>query len=305
MQYFNPFLRLGIDPEGFSPETAQLWLKQEKKRLMAEFELQDSSVIDIAGQELDKATILSLFEQLEDPDQLAAHLEVLNHGSLLWFLEESMLEIFYQGDIPLLAAQPLAFRQFIAPYFATQFNKRLFHALRQRDWEEISAMCAHPLPIPQTYHAACYKDSYRYLHGKVQEVAELATSISAGTEPGPAVEAVCDELFLQALNRLPDYFSTVRDKYAIALETLALAVHNSHRRIKLGIFILQQGLKLRLSPETTRRLKHILDQLKEMAPAGGFLENLLGEGEESDRTWTWMMIGGVAASVWLLFKFLR
>ena len=305
MQYFNPFLRLGIDPESFSPETAHLWLKQEKKRLMAEFELQDSSVIDIEGQELDKATVLSLFEQLEEPDQLVAHLEVLDHPSLLCFLEEAMLDLFYQGDTPLLAAQPLAFRQFIAPYFATQFNKRLFHALRQRDWEEIAAMCAHPLVIPQTYHAACYKDSYRFLHGKVEEVEELAAAISAGTEPGPEVEATCDELFLRSLNRLPDYFSTVRDKYAIALETLALAVHNKHRSIKLGIFILQQGLKLKLSQETISRLTHILDQLKQMAPTGSFLENLLGEGEESERTWTWMVIGGVAASAWLLFKFLR
>ncbi|RMG71052.1 MAG: hypothetical protein D6722_07500 [Bacteroidetes bacterium] len=101
---------------------------------------------------------------------------------------------------------------------------------------------------------------------------------------------MCDEWVIGAINQLPAYFQVSRDRYALALEGLAMGVHNTHRRVKLSLFILRQGLKLRLSPEAAGRLQHLLDQLLEMAPAEAILDQLTGSGKSRWSGW-WIAAG--------------
>lgn len=307
MAYLNPFLVLDLSPEQTEgPDVADL-LRREKKRWLAEFELADETEIEIGGQRLDRATLLRLIEELEDPTTRAHHRQVATHPRVLAFLQDASLDLFYEGDITLLAAHSQDFLRFIAPDFAAQFNRRLIHALKQHDEEEIRALCQQPLAIPPAFHAACYQDAYRYLHAHVGEIEQLAQAIEGGQAPDGRVQEYCDELLIEALNALPDYFAGVRDRYGLALESLAIEVHNTHKRVRLGIYILQQGLKLRTSDETRRRLQHILDQLKAMAPVDSLLEsigvNSQGSSRKSNRNVWWTAVG-VGALVFLVIRWL-
>lgn len=299
MKYINPLAILGLSAEKAQDGIDKAFLKREKKRLLAEFELQQATVIEVAGQKLDKATVLELFEMLEDEAQVEHHIRVLRNPGLMNFLEDASLDYFYSGDISMLPANPDSFLEFIAPAFADKYNQRLFHAFRQKDWEEIEIMCTHPLVIPARYHAPAFQDTFRHIHSRIEEIDEITGKISDGLEPDGKVQEIGDEILISSLNRLPDYFSGSRDRYGNALEGLALAVFNTHRRAKLAIFILRQGLKLNASTETKDRLNHVLDQLLKMEPTDSFFDSLLGEKGEDNST-MWWVAAGIGAAVVVL-----
>lgn len=300
MRYLNPFALLNVPSSG-DEVALTTWLRQEKKRLLAEYELHDSPVVTLGGQALDRSSLLALFAQLEDPQRRQWHQEVLARPALADFLTTASLDLYYQGGVAALADMPADFQSFMAPYFADAFNQRLYHAYRQRDAEEIGVMSGPALPLPLTHHAACYRDTFRELHRQTQEVEALAQQIGAGTPPGGSLQEVCDEWFILTLNALPAYFQASRDRYAFALESLALELHNRHRRVKLSLFVLRQGLKLQLGTDAQARLQHLLDQLVELAPAEALLEHLTGSGKPRAKGW-WIAagLGTLLLLAWLL-----
>jgi len=299
MKYLNPFRLLELDA---SPEVSDasfaVQLKRARKAAMAEFELQDEVEINLNGIKLDRETLLRLADELDAAETRDFHRYVNQRASLEAFLADASLSFFYEGDASLLAGQSKAFLEWMAPYFAAQFNLRLIHALKQKDFEEIQVMCAVPLYVPAAYQAACYQDSYRYLHAQVEDIEQLTSQISQGEAPDGRVQEFCDEMLIDSLNVLPAYFSGVRDRYGIALENLAIEVHNTHQRAQLGMFILKQGLKLEISEETRRRLQHILDQLKAIAPVDNIWESLTGgtsSSKEKKKNIWWVALGVGAA----------
>ncbi len=303
MSYLNPLSALGLRPDQLRQAPDKEWLKKEKKRLLAEFELNQDSVIELKGQTIDRTTVLKLFESLEQNDQWDWHLRVFQQPKLLAFLEESSLALFYSGDITLLQAEPDGFRAFIAPHFAAAFNERLFHAFRQKDEEEIQIMVTHLLPIPSTHHAACFKDTYRHLHSKIVEIEAHTQQILDGATPKTEVQDWIDEMLISILNLLPEYFQGIRDRYAVALEELAIAVHNIHQRASLGIIVIRQGLKLTLMEATRQRLQHILDQLLAIAPENDLWEAITGGGGDKKKQYgPWLIGAGVLAIAWAIYS---
>ncbi|MDX2250169.1 MAG: hypothetical protein SF052_25525 [Bacteroidia bacterium] len=307
MQYINPFSLLNLDPAKFSQGLDQAKLKREKKRLLAEFELHNTPTLEIHGKQVSKSDVLRVFDMLAIDSEFAHHLRVFQNPGLLAFLEEASLDYFYSGDIALLSTLPADFLGFIGPYFAEQYNRRLFHAFRQKDWEEMKVICTHPIGIPITFFANAYKDTYRHIHTRVTEIEQLSQKIAEGEAPDGRVQEICDELLLTSINHLPDYFATVRDKYGQALEVLALAVFNTHRRGQLGMFILRQGLKLDVTTGTRDRLQYVLDQLLKLAPTESLFESFTGGGkkEEDNSTFWWIALGVGAVAAWALSKLIR
>jgi len=303
MAYINPFDLLEVSA---SAELGAEQIKREKKRLLAEFELNDSVEIKVAGHQLDKATLLQLFEELEDEQLRTHHQKVAQHTRLLRFLQDASLDLFYEGEMPSLATESQDFLRFLGPYFASPFNQRLLHAIKQRDLEETEVLCQHPLPIPTAYQAACFQDSYRHLHQKVEEVDQLSRQIEKGGQPDGRVQEVCDEILIDLLNVLPSYFSGVRDRYGLALEGLALQVQNVHQRVQLSLYIVRQGLKLDVSDDTRRRLQYVLDQLIKLAPMESVIEAIAGGNgsAKKSRQGLWWVALGVGAAVWLLARWL-
>ncbi|MEM6800995.1 MAG: hypothetical protein AAF696_06295 [Bacteroidota bacterium] len=303
MQYINPLALLEISVEEAKEGISSSRLKREKKKLMAEFELNNASNIELRGIKLGKNQVLEMFDQLADEKYLDFHSRILSQASLLQFLEESSLDYFYFGDISMLSANSPEFLSFLAPYFSHQYNKRLLYAFKQRDWEEIQTMSSHPLPIPSKFFAQTYKDTFHHIHTHIKEVEETTQKIEKGISPDGKVQEYCDELFIAAINRLPEYFSGSRDRYALALENLAIAVHNVHKRPKLAVFILKQGLKLHLGEDARSALLHILKQLEEQDGWSGIME-ILG-GKEKDSGVPWLIAAGTGLAALLLYRWLK
>ncbi len=302
MAYINPIELLDL---GETQDLSPTLIKREKKRLLAEFELNDAVEIEVGNQSLDKARLIQLFEELENEELRAFHLKIYQHQSLHRFLAEANLDLFYDQQIHALQGQTADFLQFLAPHFAKPFNQRLLNAIRQKDLDETRVLCQVPLPIPVAYQAACFQNSYRYLHEQINEIDALSQRMEEGEAPSGKIQEVCDEMLIDLLNLLPAYFDGVRDRYGLALESLALQVQNSHQRVQLSIFIIKQGLKLRTSPDTERRLQYVLDQLQKLAPLETFMETLTGgsSGKKKKGQYWWYALG-VGAVIWLLAQWL-
>lgn len=303
MAYVNPFDLLEVQAPAQLDATQ---LKREKKRLLAEFELSGEVEIAVGDHRLDKARLLKLFEELEDPEQRSFHAEVAARPALQKFLSEASLDLFYEQQLSKLAGLHADFLRWLGPLFAPPFNRRLVHALRQKDLEEIQVLCQEPLPIPTAYQAACFQDSYRFLHQQVEEVEGLTHRIEKGEKPTGQVQELCDELFIDMINLLPTYFDGVRDRYALSLEALALVIQNQHQRTQLSLFIIRQGLKIRVSEETHRRLNYILEQLLKLAPMEELMDTLTGTGEgaKQKRKGLWWWAVGLGAAIVILARWL-
>ncbi len=304
MAYVNPFDLLDAP---FQPPLDASRLKRERKRLMAEFDLSQEVEISIGGHHLDRASVIRLFDELENHQTQDFHYQVHQDAALSGFLGEATLDLFYDGGVGQLANREEEFLRWIAPFFAESFNKRLVNAVKQSDLEETRVLCQAPLPIPAAYQAACFQDSYRYLHEQIKEVDALTKSIDKGGAPTGKVQEVCDEMLIDLLNLLPTYFDGVRDRYGLALEALALSVQNQHQRVQLSILIVKQGLKLRISDDTRSRLQYILDQLMKLAPMEGIIETLTSDSPDSKnrrKQLIWWAVGIGTAIVllagWLL-----
>ncbi|MCI4669916.1 MAG: hypothetical protein MRZ79_17400 [Bacteroidia bacterium] len=302
MSYTNPFILLEL-PNPFSPSMiTNSFLRMEKKRLMAEFELEEATVIEVGGKEMDKDRVLALFQELEDDSIRQYHLRVFMESGLMEFLEDASLEYFYNGGISKLPAHSDDFLTFIGSHFSTSFNARLHHAYRQKDWEEVELMCKYPLPLSAVHKALCYQDSYRQLHADVTELENYAEDLAAGKIPDGKIQEMGDELMIDTLNHLPEYFRSSRDKYALALESVAISVYNDHQRIHLSVFLLRQALKLNTSAETKDRLQDLLNQILAQNPIAGPIGQITGGFGKKKKKTNWR---AWAAAVVILTTILR
>ena len=304
MRYLNPLSILELPSETTFEAITPTFLRQQKRRLLAEFDLSTEPTIDVSGRELDRATVLKMFDELAEDHLRKVHFEIQEMPALSAFLEDASLTYFYEGEVAQLPAQSKALLSYIGPYFAHAYNKRLLHAFKQSDWEEIQVLCQHPLTIPPEYQAEAYKDTYRLLHGRVDELEAFAEEIEKGKEPSGKLQEYVDEMAISSINELPVYFSGIRDKYAMGLENLALAVYNKHERVQLGMFVLRQGLKLNLTPGVAARLQELLDIMVAQNPLIDSFETMketLGGGSGKKNNW-WVVVGigtVISVLVWL------
>ena len=133
MRYINPLSLLDL-PDGSSVETiTPSFLRQQKRRLLAEFDLASETTIQVSGHELDKATMLKLFDEQAEEELQQVHWKIQRLPELEAFLEEASLTYFYKGHIRELEGESRELLTYIGPYFAHSYNQRLLNSFKQRD----------------------------------------------------------------------------------------------------------------------------------------------------------------------------
>ncbi len=292
MTYLNPLSILDLPQKNPLQVEQAGFLKQEKKRLLAEFELADGPTLQLAGQEVDRATVLKLFEQLEDPVVRAYHIQVYQLPHLKAFLETQSLQYFSSDEIEKFSTYERAFLKWVGPYFATSYNSQLLAKFKQRDWEALRLICRNELPIPPAYQATSFKDTYRLIHLYVEEIQQLIQELRGGTPPSGKVQELTDELLIDSLNQLPPYFHSLRETYAGALEDLGLVLYNEQKRFTLAAFVLKQALKLQIGPDATGRIQDLLAQMEtQPTPLFDFSG---GGGQKKQLPYVWAGVGTIA-----------
>ena len=253
MRYLSPF---HILPKGFENKAVldKRTLKQARKVLLAEFELQGQTTIFINEQEYDKDAILKFFDKLEKDTHLEFHTLIFQNKSLLRFLEHGQIED-YEVAAAFIAANdypnPEQFQQFIAPYFVTNYNNLLYKSLRTNNKNELFPLVNVAFPLSSEYEPSAYQSSYRWYHQQLRQVEKIEKALEEDQfVPSRQIYELIDPAFIHNFNQLPDYFFDIRDKYAFKLYELIVLLNNTHKRIELARTVLDAGMLLKVDDFT-------------------------------------------------------
>lgn len=258
MNYISPFHIINFN-DIQTPSKEEL--RRAKKRYLAEFELVETTTINIKGQALDKNDLLNFFTRLEADQDFNFHQIIFQDKPLLGFLERGELAFFLQPRHGHYWSDR-AFLKFIAPYFTTQFDRILLQAVKQQDETVIQQLFNIIFPLPQRYESMAYKSTYRYFYGQILELeAGLKKLRDNIFIPDSELITYIHPTRISLLNILPAYFEGSRNAYAMALQKLAILLHNEFKRTSLARDLLEGGLHLTLDAHTTNQLEDILNQL--------------------------------------------
>ena len=274
MQYINPFSVLDIPME--TNEVDSRILKRTKKRLLTEFELQETTTITLNGHEMDKNAILKIFKELEHSNLFQYHLMIAKQPLLNDFLEKGKLGLFREPDwhLPIFKDSDLGFISFLQPYFSEQFNQHFSKSSINHYRLNYQLLCQAGQYLPTSYEGGCFKNTYRALMEQVNKVEEISKR-NYLTEQ--LISPFTKKDFIERMNLLPDYFIDVRINIGSSLETIALTMNNKYDKTQLAKKILRQGLKLKTNESCRYQLQYVLDQLNNQP------EEKWGYGKPTDR----------------------
>ena len=261
MSYLSPFHILA-ETLGTIENIDQTMLRKAKRRLLSEFELLEATTIEISGKEFDKDSIIKLFEQLENEDNLQYHLMVYNDVYLLHFLEQGNIKIFMQPSLLKGKEENKGFVNFITPYFADVYNKELYECVRSSDINGVEMLVSHQLPIDFRQEAAAYKNTYRHIKGKTNDLQALTFRAKKEHILGSEVISYFEPSFIEIFNLLPAYFSGVRSEFASLVDGLAVDLYNKSRRTSLAIEILEAVMRLDVNDMVKHELNYVYGQIK-------------------------------------------
>lgn len=259
MQYLSPFHILSDFSTGRKYDEEEV--RKAKKRILSEFELTGGTTIVLGNQEMDKDSVLKFFDKLTS-ESIDFHSKIYNDKLLLHFLEYRDLEIFYQEQLLEEYQEDSKFLHFIAPYFNYQYNLLLFEAVRKQDIPTLQTVLEVDYPLPAVYKGEAYKNTYRYIRGKTQDLGDLTEKSKSSHIYGAEILPFFNPNFIKIFNLLPDYFDAVRNEYADYVDTLAVELHNKARRTSLAIDILESAMSLKIRKDVWNRLDYVLQQLK-------------------------------------------
>ena len=291
MNYLSPF---HILPKGFENKAIldKKTLKQARKVLLTEFELQGQTTIFINEQEFDKDAILKFFDKLEKDTNLEFHATIFQNKSLLRFLEKGLVDD-YEVAAKFIAtndySNPEQFRQFIASYFITNYNNLLYNALRTNNKDELFPLIEIPFPFSAQYESSAYQSSYRWYHQQLRQAEEIEKSLEDGQfVSSKQVYELIDPAFIHNFNQLPHYFYDIRDKYAFKLYELIVLLNNKYKRTELARALLDAGILLDVDDYTHKYFVNA--------------DEIIDKKTKKKKSLNWLWIYLVAQLIFILFK---
>ncbi len=272
MQYINPFEILGIIPQ--TEVKLPLLIKKAKKRWLAEFELTGSTTIDINGHTFDRNDLLKLLEQVQH--NAIFHFKLLQYPNLMDFLKYGDITFLENTTMPTWQVDK-PFCQFIAPYFASQFDNLFSNAVKNNDFERLTIMTNYILPLPQRYHYECYKLTVRYWREQLKTLKRCVQKVNIYLIP-ERFEYFHATSTIDLLNLMPDaFFYTIRAQFAEELTQLGVNITNRHknRMPRLAHSIVKSTLNLNLNPIDKSSVQYVMDQFN------GLPAHKWGKGENN------------------------
>ncbi len=251
MNYLSPF---HILPKGFEAKGLidKKTLKQARKVVLAEFELQGKATIFINEQEYDKDGILKFFETLEQDTNIAFHVIIFKNKSLLNFLEKGNIKSYSAAvDFIQTESNTENFIRFIASYFCNQYNELLFNALRNNNNDDLFILLEKSFPLEKQDEAAAYQSSYRWYHQKLRAIETIEKQLEGGEfVPSSQVHELIAPTFIHNFNQMPMYFFDIRDKFAFKLYEIVVLLNNKYQRTELARSVLDVGILLTAEERT-------------------------------------------------------
>jgi hypothetical protein len=277
MQYISPFVLLGIDLEEINRKPDSINVSFLRKKMLAEFELNNSVTIKTPAGELSKNDVLVVMDQLQNPQVLKFHLEIARDPILLNFLQYNGLEGDFLNN-PVYSQKE--FLDFITPYFAHSYCSLIINIL-ENEGESNPHIYKIPVLITPGEESKWLSPVRRKLFDLVSTIEGWAPKVKPATrvKVSPNVQRVYGFNVLRMLNLLQsNFFEHQVEAYVKAsftvVENCINDKNNGFRNEELVSFILKRLQSLNLSPENAKLVEHYQKFVK------GKVEVLVAEKEE-------------------------
>lgn len=205
-----------------------------KKKLLADFQLNDDNALLINGEYIDKNRALEILESLKEDIYRQAHIAIAKDQKLLRFLEQGEL-VFLMEHTGITNPQV---KSIVSPFFAENWGTKFYKALKMGSGYgdvlmfDITLFCN-----PEDYHLA-YDKPYRFLNGILKEMEEVLNQkdnlVQFNEKCTFYTRKYAQTLFVRALNSAPVFFQEMRDGFAQKFMSIASHLNNEVKDYKMA-----------------------------------------------------------------------
>ncbi len=232
MKYTSP---LHLLPERNITALSPTELKRWKQELLLQFDLYESTTINVKDKEYDKNSILAGFDLLRDSP--AYHLRLYKDKILLNFIEHGELDVF---DRPKdwLSWIDEAYLAWLRPLFISQFSHLIYQCTITQNKTSIRALeeiYYSGFTPPEVWQDECYQKTYTFLNNCIKSVKKIihGKSFATGEKPSSLkleLGEYLSEHYVDVLEILPGEFRALRENYGdIAHNVLYYAIIEERR----------------------------------------------------------------------------
>lgn len=221
MSYISPLALVDIADQPITPQKLLL----AKRKMLAEFELQEATTIEVNGTELSRNDVLELFKQLEQEKHFDYHQLVASDPKLLYFLEHGQLEYKEKFTLSSYHVTP-EFLAWISPYFKKAFIQCSTTTLRNHDMYSFVTLMMNPVYVtPQDEYAI-----WEPIHQEITIVCNRLSEISNLASPYPAMQEIktlTGPEQMGIIKSLPqEHFAEQIDTYAFNVMCVTVGIFN-------------------------------------------------------------------------------
>jgi hypothetical protein len=249
-----------------NPNITAAQVKFERKRIIAQFEINNNQPFIIEKQVFTKTETLELLDELESEKKFNFHKVIFGTPFLLSFLEEGIVQkITISHELKALLKLS-EFIEFISPYFAFQYSSILCNGFITQNSKQILQLKQLPFLCSDAFYDACYNKAF-YEFSNLCEQLNKDIRLVEKNKNGYLFRQYYyekDELN-HTINALPDYFSTKIDFYIELLLKAVINCYNYGNR-DIARFLIDQARCLNCSEDIKNIVTNYYEQIKELDP---------------------------------------
>lgn len=297
MRYSSPLkLFPELDQTGIKPDAS--FLINLKKRMLAEFQLNEEKPLFLNGTYYSKDDLLQLLERLKEGDVFSFHLKIWNDKNLLNFLENNVLP----QNIPDWESlkQEESFIRFVSPYFSETFNILLAEKFKQGDSFAVAKMIRFPKLVTEHDELRMYVQVQRSVYSQLKELRIVIEQLDSKLfrEKPAALKKYYNNTLIESLNSLPDSFMGLRNQFGTELINLYVQAYNSLKRPELAEEIILSAARLRVDDYERGLLDERIDEIKKLRKGSS---SSSGSGDNS----VWVILKVIGIVIYVLIMIAR
>ncbi len=232
MKYTSPFhLLQERNTSAFTDDNLKRW----KKELMLQFDLNQSTIININRKEYDKSDILQIFDNLKDNPEY--HWQLYQNKPLLEFIEDGYVD-FFDNEESWADFENTSYRNWLAQWFMPQYDDTIFQIAESENPnnpEIFETLAESNFRLPEEWQDQALTKTHRFFSNFIKKAEEtLEYGVLHGKKIGlpPQTHPYVDEYYWNILKLLPENFDGMRDEYAELMYNTVALIFYPQRRLK-------------------------------------------------------------------------
>lgn len=237
MKYISPFSLFEIKKEG-DLTLDDIDYNKIRKRVLAKYELNDNSALEIKGHLVNKSEALNILEELKEGHSASFHVYVHNNNELKGFLENPSLDtlLAVRGfDSAAVEGR----KRYLSKFFAVNFDELLSKAYKSKNRRVIRRLYVFKVDefILNMDKDFCFGDTYTLFNKEINELELAYEAYESNSDNESTLNELLDKMmskvtpvYIDVVNFLPDYFNLLKNRLAEVVYPASIALYNKGKR---------------------------------------------------------------------------